>query len=62
MCPILYLHIEPIDFIAMDKQNDKEQEKVWICSICGYNHKGPEPPAKCPICAASKEYFDEVIV
>lgn len=44
----------------MNKQNNTEKEKVWICSVCGYRHDGPEPPAKCPVCGVSKEYFDEV--
>lgn len=38
----------------------EQEEKVWICSVCGYEHKGPEAPAVCPICKAKKEYFDEV--
>lgn len=45
----------------MNKENNTEQEKVWICSICGYSYEGPEPPATCPDCGASKEYFDEVV-
>lgn len=36
------------------------ENKVWICSVCGYKHVGPEPPEVCPICKASKEYFDEL--
>lgn len=36
------------------------EDKIWICSVCGYKHEGPEAPAECPICHVSKEYFDEV--
>ncbi len=36
----------------------ENQEKVWICSVCGYKHVGPEPPKECPVCKVSKEYFD----
>lgn len=36
-----------------------KKEKTWICSVCGYVHKGPEPPQECPVCKVKKEYFDE---
>lgn len=32
----------------------------WICTVCGYEHEGPEPPEKCPRCGAPKEKFKEV--
>lgn len=35
----------------------KEEEKEWVCSECGYIHKGKQPPEKCPSCDHSKEYF-----
>jgi len=35
--------------------------KNWRCTVCGYIHKGPEPPDKCPICGADKSEFEEVI-
>ncbi len=35
-------------------------DRVWICSVCGYQHIGPEPPKECPVCHAKSEYFDEV--
>ena len=37
-----------------------KEEKVWICSVCGYKFVGPKPPKECPVCHASSEYFDEV--
>lgn len=48
-------------YIAMKKQNETEQEKVWICSVCGHRYEGPEPPEKCPVCGVTREYFDEVV-
>jgi rubrerythrin len=30
----------------------------WKCSKCGYIHEGTEPPAECPSCKHSKEYFE----
>jgi len=35
--------------------------KNWRCKVCGYIHKGPEPPDKCPVCGADKSEFEEVI-
>ncbi|HOZ35471.1 MAG TPA: rubrerythrin family protein [archaeon] len=35
----------------------KEIEVVWICSKCGYMHKGKEPPKECPSCGHPPEYF-----
>jgi len=30
---------------------------AWICLICGYVHRGDEPPETCPICGAPKTEF-----
>jgi nitrite reductase (NADH) large subunit len=30
----------------------------WVCSICGYVHRGSEPPAECPVCGVSRENFE----
>ncbi|MCP5049444.1 MAG: hypothetical protein GY940_19900, partial [bacterium] len=35
--------------------------KKWRCTVCGYIHKGPEPPDKCPVCGADKSEFEEII-
>lgn len=29
----------------------------WRCTVCGYIHLGPEPPAICPVCGAGREAF-----
>ena len=34
--------------------------KTWICSVCGYECDGPEPPEKCPRCGVDAMYFDPV--
>jgi rubrerythrin len=34
--------------------------KKWRCLVCNYIHIGPEPPATCPVCGASKDKFVEV--
>jgi rubrerythrin len=31
--------------------------KRWECVICGYIHEGEEPPDRCPVCDAPKEFF-----
>jgi len=34
--------------------------KKWRCTVCGYVHEGPTPPARCPVCGADKSKFKEV--
>ena len=48
---------------AMEKNENEvseQQVKTWICSVCGYEHVGPEPPKKCPRCNVEAMYFDAV--
>jgi rubrerythrin len=35
-----------------------EKKIVWICTVCGYVHEGPEPPDPCPVCGAPREAFE----
>jgi rubrerythrin/uncharacterized membrane protein len=35
--------------------------KQWRCTVSGYVHTGVEPPAKCPVCEATAEQFEEVV-
>ena len=37
-----------------------QEEKSWICKVCGYVHKGSEPPETCPVCSVGKENFEAV--
>jgi uncharacterized membrane protein len=30
---------------------------AWRCTVCGYIHKGSEPPEKCPVCGADRSKF-----
>ena len=31
---------------------------TWICTVCGYVHRGPEPPDECPVCGVGPEEFE----
>jgi rubrerythrin len=31
--------------------------KEWKCTVCGYLHKGKEPPDQCPVCGSGKYRF-----
>lgn len=31
--------------------------KTWKCEVCGYIHRGDEPPVSCPICGAEQDCF-----
>jgi rubrerythrin len=33
--------------------------KEFVCTVCGYVHKGDAPPAQCPTCKAPAEKFVE---
>ena len=35
----------------------KDEEKVWFCRKCGYEHKGTNPPKKCPACSHEAGYY-----
>ena len=35
--------------------------KTWRCTVCGEIVKGDRPPAKCPVCKAPAEKFEEVV-
>lgn len=35
-----------------------ETTNVWRCTVCGYIHRGPEPPEQCPVCGVGREAFE----
>lgn len=35
-------------------------KKKFICTVCGYVHKGEEAPEKCPLCGAPRSKFKEL--
>lgn len=34
---------------------------LWRCRVCGYLCARDEPPAKCPVCKADKDRFEQLI-
>lgn len=34
--------------------------KTFICTVCGYIHKGSEPPEACPVCYVESDKFKEI--
>ena len=32
--------------------------RTWTCTVCGYVHRGDEPPDACPVCGAPRELFE----
>lgn len=34
---------------------------IWRCSVCGYEHHGPQPPEECPVCHAPRSAFAAVV-
>ena len=33
------------------------QPDTWKCEVCGYVHRGSEPPERCPVCGVGREMF-----
>jgi len=31
---------------------------AWRCRVCGYIHRGPDPPKVCPVCGAPSNRFE----
>jgi len=63
------LNLAEVDPIAAKIQEVAAQNPVsaadlaeevfeWVCPLCGYVHKGPNPPAACPLCGAKGETFN----
>lgn len=36
---------------------EKEEEVEWMCTKCGYIHKGKRPPEQCPSCDHDSTYY-----
>ena len=45
---------------AETKGINLQKSKVWKCSVCGYIHKGNEPPEECPQCSSSSKEYSEL--
>lgn len=44
----------------LELKTSESGEEVWVCSICGYVHKGPmSDDFKCPWCGQGKEKFNK---
>lgn len=41
------------------KISEPSGQKKWVCSVCGYEHTGDEPPESCPVCGQPKNVFKE---
>jgi len=35
-------------------------EFVWVCDVCGYEHRGDAPPDECPVCGVGPEDFSRL--
>jgi rubrerythrin len=47
-----------IDRVNNNEVFHREEEKVWVCTVCGYIHIGTEPPEKCPVCDHPQGHFE----
>ncbi|MBR3499529.1 MAG: hypothetical protein IKO05_11115 [Selenomonadaceae bacterium] len=46
------------DALVVETQAEKKSVgKKWVCSVCGYEHFGDEPPEVCPRCKQPKTAF-----
>ena len=51
--------IESKEFKVQPKEKlvSTESTKEWICTACGYVHKGENPPEQCPLCGMPTSIF-----
>ncbi len=48
---------------AKEKSKSKDtNRKLFYCKVCGYLTFREEPPHKCPICQASKDMFEQIVL
>ena len=43
------------------KTSEASAQKTFVCSVCGYEHVGDEPPAFCPLCGQPASAFKEKV-
>lgn len=49
-----------LERIEKDNIFQEEEEVVWKCRVCGYVHKGKQPPKKCPVCQHPQGYIERL--
>ncbi len=49
--------VEEAPAVEEQAEATKATGTVWVCSICGYEHIGDEPPEVCPRCKQPKSAF-----
>lgn len=50
-------YLKLLNELKSNKILKKDEEVVWVCMECGYEHRGQTPPEVCPSCDHSKEYY-----
>lgn len=43
--------------IKQGKVFNRQEKKVWVCRICGYEVNDNEPPHVCPVCAHPQAHY-----
>lgn len=51
-------YMQLLERLESDTEFKQEEETEWICTKCGYVHKGKSAPGKCPVCGAEQGYFE----
>jgi len=44
--------------IEQERVFARQDAQLWKCLGCGYIHRGPEAPEKCPACVRPRGYFE----
>lgn len=45
--------------IPAEENAEAADETAWVCTVCGYIHKGSTPPEKCPLCGVPASMFKQ---
>ena len=70
-CPVCGIYRDRFELISDEGEETKKDlketaeatpadKKTNKCSVCGYIHRGDDPPDKCPVCGAESENFNVV--
>ncbi len=53
--------VSNMDKLLLNPGSVKEDDKVFVCDICGYVHIGSDKPSICPVCKVPNQKIFEIV-